>query len=119
MKRATKRLACMLPIAIAAVTFSLDATAKCGCNITLVNGFPKLTITVSAIKTALKGSIIYNNQWTGNRTIAAGKSSKFTFDVNSACGKQHTFRFIRQNGKECGHVTGCGATITCKDYEWK
>ena len=113
------RLVRTLPIVIAAMTFSMDASARCGCSVTLENGLSNVKITVSSIKTALKGSIIYKTQWTGDRDIPAGKSSKFVFDVDSACGKQHAFRFIRQHGKQCTRVLSCGAKWTCDEGDWK
>lgn len=119
MKSVTTRVMRAVPIALALAAFGSAAYAKCGCSISLTNGFPKTAITVSSIKTAVKGSVVYKTQWTGDRLIGAGKSSKFTFDVDSACGKEHAFRFFRQNGKECTRVASCGGTISCDLDDWK
>jgi len=108
-------------IAVLAAAFSYDASATCGCSVTLVNGFAKQDITVSKIKTSDTGvkAIIFKNQWVGTRKINAGERSTFDFTVDGKCGNDHWFKFIKQDGNECFKSGGCGSTQTCSQGDWK
>jgi hypothetical protein len=104
---------------ILAALLAYNAYAKCGCNVTLING--AADVTISKIKTSDKGikGGIFKTQWVGTRKIKAGEKSNFDFTVDGGCGNEHWFRFVRQDGKECFMSGNCGSTQTCAQADWK
>jgi hypothetical protein len=100
------------------------AWADCPCSITLKNGFPDVPLTIIKIKTANEGvgAAVYKEQWTGNVKIEAKKEHKFTFTVDSACGREHYFKFFKADGKQCLPGSGkvlCSKTVTCEQGDWQ